>query len=182
MRLSSTSARRPSQPCSHFASDLRTHRPNPPLNIDTEHTTQTLMNFAQQGILVQAHAGYGKDGQDNHCQDINNSLAAFLIGAEKYSYYGCSRGWYIGPDWINWHSEYDKPLGEPMGKAVKNGDVWERSFKSGTVVKFNVTSNEGVIEWGGWRAYFVRWLACILWSVLLVFCGGYIVRSTHNIL
>ena len=85
---------------------------------------QVLMEYAQQGVLVQAHAGYGHDGKVNQCDNITDSLAAFLIGAEKYSYYACSRGWYIEPDWIKWHDEYDKPLGEPMGKAVLNGDVW----------------------------------------------------------
>ena len=65
----------------------------------------------------------------------------------SYSYYGCSRGWYFEPDWSVWHPQYDKPLGEPMGDAVKKGDVYTRQFKSGTKVTFNVTSNVGTIAW-----------------------------------
>ena len=48
---------------------------------------QELMSYAKKGILVQAHAGYTQNGNDNHCEDITNSLAAFLIGAEKYDFY-----------------------------------------------------------------------------------------------
>ena len=108
---------------------------------------KTLQGYAQKGLLVQAHAGYAQNGNDNHCEDITNSLAAFLIGAEKYSYYGCSRGWYIEPDWIVWHEQYDKKLGAPNGVAVLNGDMYSRSFASGTKVTFNVTSNVGTIDW-----------------------------------
>ena len=58
-----------------------------------------------------------------------------------------SQGWYITPDWIKWHPEYDRPLGEPLGDAVKKGDVWTRQFKSGTNVTFDAKSNIGKIYW-----------------------------------
>eukprot|EP01084_Bolivina_argentea_P033010 61086_1 len=108
---------------------------------------QMLQKYGDLGVLVQAHAGYNQDGNDNHCENITNSLAAFLIGAGKYAYYGCSRGWYIEPDWIVWHSEYDKKLGTPKGKAILSGDMYTRSFESGTTVTFNITSNVGTIDW-----------------------------------
>ena len=116
-----------------------------------EGSIKLLQQGVQQGKLVQAHAGYHPDGQDNHCQSITNSLSAFLIGAGEYSYYGCSRGWSVSPDdmdWLVWHPEYDKPLGKPMGPAVKQGDIYTRHFQAGTVVTFNVKTNEGNIQWG----------------------------------
>ena len=48
---------------------------------------------------------------------------------------------------VVWHPEYDKPLGAPTSDATKNGNVWTRSFASGTVVTFDVSSNEGTIKW-----------------------------------
>ncbi|XP_062514276.1 uncharacterized protein LOC134189897 isoform X2 [Corticium candelabrum] len=116
-----------------------------------ENSIKHLQESSKQGKLVQAHAGYHPDGQDNHCKNITNSLAAFLIGAGNYSYYGCSRGWSVSPsnmDWLVWHPEYDKPLGKPMGPATKQGDVYTRHFAAGTVVTFDVKTNQGNITWG----------------------------------
>lgn len=45
------------------------------------------------GKTVLVHAGYAQDGADQHCTNITNSLAAFLIGAGVNSYYACSKGW-----------------------------------------------------------------------------------------
>ena len=108
--------------------------------------------YAKSGVLVQAHAGYKQLNTDNYCQDVNNSLAAFLIAAEKYSYYGCSRGWYIEPDWINWHYQYDLPLGEPLGDAIiiDNGknNTFRREFAAGTIVELNYHTQVGNITWG----------------------------------
>lgn len=116
-----------------------------------ESSIKLLQEGAKQGKLVQAHAGYHPDSQDNHCKNITNSLAAFLIGAGEYSYYGCSRGWSVSQDnmdWLVWHPEYDKPLGKPMGPAVKQGETYTRQFAAGTAVTFNVKTNEGSIQWG----------------------------------
>eukprot|EP00118_Oscarella_pearsei_P025517 m.308315 g.308315 ORF g.308315 m.308315 type:complete len:351 (+) comp43746_c0_seq1:72-1124(+) len=115
-----------------------------------EESIQHLQEAVAQGKLVQAHAGYGQDGSDNRCQNITNSLAAFLIGAGEYSYYGCSRGWFVDADhmdWLTWHPEYDKPLGKPMGQATKAGSVYSRRFSSGTAVTFDAKTNEGSIKW-----------------------------------
>ena len=112
---------------------------------------EQLMGYATDGVLAQAHAGYQPDGNDNHCQDVNNSLSAFLIGAGKYHYYGCSQGWYIEPDWVKWHYQYSLPLGEPLSDAVLNGSIYTRQFAAGTVVTFNISSNTGNIEWGTWK-------------------------------
>lgn len=86
---------------------------------------ELLQEYARKGIVVQAHAGYGED-----CRNITNVLAAFLIGAGEYSYFGCSRGWYIEPDWIVWHPEYDKPLGKPNSEAFFRFGVYHRTFET----------------------------------------------------
>lgn len=111
-----------------------------------------LMNGVKKGKLVQVHAGDKQDGVDNHCKDgITNSLAAFLIGAGRYSYYGCWEHWFVDEthmDPLTWHEEYSKPLGSPLSDAIKYNDVWERHFSYGTHVMFNITSNVGKIIWG----------------------------------
>jgi hypothetical protein len=114
-----------------------------------EQSIKQLNDSAALGKLVQAHAGYGEDGSDDHCNDVEQSLAAFLIGARDNCFYGCSRHWDVDSDPISgvWHAEYDKPLGEPLGFASKKGDVWTRSFKSGTVVTFDTATNNGHIAW-----------------------------------
>ncbi|XP_065830203.1 uncharacterized protein [Oscarella lobularis] len=104
-----------------------------------------LQKAVSEKKLVEAHAGY-----HDSCKNITNSLAAFLIGAGEYSYYGCSSGWYVDEthmDWITWHPEYDKPLGKPTGPATKEGDVYTRHFASGTVAMFDTKTNTGTINW-----------------------------------
>ena len=70
----------------------------------------TLQECVANGKITEAHAGYGEDGEaDEHCSNgIENSLAAFLIGAGGRSYYTCSRGWKIQEDPVedSWHAEY----------------------------------------------------------------------------
>ena len=106
---------------------------------------ELLMNYSSKGILVQAHAGYtiGCDAGN-----FTNNLAAFLIGANEYSYFACSKAWKYSPDWNVWHKEYDKPLGKPLGDAILNNNVYERRFALGTNVTFNIKTNQGEIQWG----------------------------------
>eukprot|EP01083_Nonionella_stella_P078864 216081_1 len=105
-----------------------------------EQYIKQLLSFSTRGILVEAHA--------HACDDITDTLAAFLIGANKYSYYACSDGWQWPDNWNKWWSQYDKPLGKPVGAAVKKGDVYSRSFESGTNVTFDTSTNKGEIVWG----------------------------------
>lgn len=110
---------------------------------------QLLFEAVAQGKIVEAHAGYGQDGTDNHCEGVTNSLSAFLIGAGERSYYGCSRGWKIAEDPMDtvWHAEYDYKLGAPLGPATLSGTVYTRKFASGTVATFDSKSGEGNIQW-----------------------------------
>ena len=107
-----------------------------------EQYIEQLLSFSTKGILVEAHAGV-KAG----CDDITDTLAAFLIGMNKYSYYACSTGWIWPDSWDKWYPEYDKPLGEPLGAAVNKNGIYSRSFKSGTNVTFDTSTNTGKIEW-----------------------------------
>ena len=83
-------------------------------------------------------------------KDLTNYIAAFLIGAGKYCYFGCGK-WSTSNDDTTafvWRPEYDKPLGEPTGPATYNNGVWRRKFSRGTSVKFDTGTNTGTIEWG----------------------------------
>jgi len=115
-----------------------------------ENSINVLKKCVANGKIVQAHAGYGDDGED-HCVNITNSLAAFLIGAGERSYYGCSRHWdEKSPKLTVWHPDYEKPLGFPTGPAVKTDTIYKRSFKNKkgtTTVTFDTKVNKGKIEW-----------------------------------
>lgn len=113
----------------------------------TEDAIESLMACAAAGSVCQAHAGYHGDEHASHCADITNVLAAFLVGAGKYSYFACSTGWYYA-SWDHWNAEFDGPLGEPLAPATKVDGVWTRQFASGTQVRFDTSNNTGVIAWG----------------------------------
>jgi len=81
-----------------------------------------------------------------------HEIAAFLIGAGEYQYYGCG-GWHqrAGSDWSDHRPvELDKPLGAPLaaGEYHAASGLWHRRFASGTQVSFNTRTNEGTITWG----------------------------------
>ena len=107
---------------------------------------QELTEMANAGIIVEAHV-YAQSG--NECENIINSLSCYLMGAQKYSYYACSKGWTI-EGWPD-HDEYHKPLGEPLGDAVINGDQYTRKFKGDgnkqTIVEWNNKTLLGKITW-----------------------------------
>ena len=106
-----------------------------------EQYIQQLLSFSTRGVLIEVHA--------HQCTGTAfiNTLSAFLIGMNKYSYYGCSNGWQWPDSWNIWHPEYDKPLGQPLGPAIKVNGIYSRSFKSGTNVTFNTKTNTGKIDW-----------------------------------
>eukprot|EP01084_Bolivina_argentea_P038099 70454_1 len=105
-----------------------------------------LIKLGNMGIIVEAHV-YAESY--NNCTNIINSLACFLIGARKFSYYACSSGWKIG-GWLD-HKEYHKVLGEPVGNAVLKGNEWTRQFKGNgktmTTVQWNTKTLIGEIHW-----------------------------------
>ena len=100
---------------------------------------------AHIGQVVQAHVPI----TESCLGDLTDYLAAFLIGAGKYAYFGCGMWSSSGTDTrpFTWRPEYDKPLGAPKGLAQYNSGVWTRSFASGTEVTFDTTTSKGKITW-----------------------------------
>lgn len=81
-------------------------------------------------------------------------MAAFLVGAGPYHYYGLG-GWHgtgkngnFSEHWMP--GVFDRDLGAPTDDATYDPatNEWTRSFASGTVVRFNAMTNAGDISWG----------------------------------
>ncbi|XP_065183721.1 uncharacterized protein LOC135814524 [Sycon ciliatum] len=106
----------------------------------------TLQWCADRGKLVEAHmiSEHGCESDEG----IQDYLAAFLIGAGNYSYFGCG-SWFTSALSIDyqWKTSYEKPLGPPTGRAVKTELVYKRDFASGTTVQFDCSTNKGEIHW-----------------------------------
>ena len=103
-----------------------------------------LMLGVKNGKVIQAHI------QIRCTEDITNFLAAFLIGAGQYSYFGCG-AWQStgnGTEPLTWKLEYDKPLGAPLSDAMYSDRKWKREFSKGTIVEFDTLKNIGKIQWG----------------------------------
>merc|ERR1712137_745038 len=120
----------------------------------SEKSILELMDCVANGKITQARAGMNQYSSAEDCSDLSASstLAAFLIGAGERSYYQCIVGWNEKTDPVAevWRPEYDRPLGEPAGPAVKTLDEYRREFVNPlgtTVVTFNTTSNTGFIAW-----------------------------------
>ena len=109
--------------------------------VGSETCVTKLQAIAGRGFTVQAHAGdlprgeqWGGSGQGNQCVDGDtNSMAAFLVAAEPFSFYHCSFAnttaggtiWSsaatwpaVHDSWLSWLPEYDFPLGAPNGPAT----------------------------------------------------------------
>lgn len=116
-----------------------------------EESIQKLLRSVALGKVVLAHAQCGGGGAA-----ITDSLAAFLVAAGPYSYYGCSNGWSVQTDPITqaWRPEYNQALGVPRGPAVKVSGIYRRTFiheAGATEVTFDTTEKEGFIRWAGGR-------------------------------
>lgn len=78
---------------------------------------------------------------------FNASLAMFLLGMEAHSYFGASGGysdWPL-PEW-HWWAAYDRKLGEPHNKMVRDGHTFRRHFEHASVV-VDCAENTSSIEW-----------------------------------
>eukprot|EP00665_Eupelagonemidae_sp_cell47_P000644 gene644-6001_t len=83
-----------------------------------------------------------------------DEIAAFLIGAGPYHYYGTG-SWHGGPithdpppfrgHWVD--GVFNRTLGEPLGDGVYDeaSGEWSRGFKHGTRVTFNARTKKGTI-------------------------------------
>jgi len=76
-------------------------------------------------------------------------LAAFLIGAQPYSYFQYGWGWTLRSGPLAGYPEFDKPLGKPTGAYTRpdpNGWIFQREFEHASVW-LDLNSREGKIEW-----------------------------------
>ena len=62
-------------------------------------------------------------------KNISFPLAAFLVGAQRYSYIIYNWGYRIDDGCLDWYPEFDKPLGKPLGDALINGWELSREFE-----------------------------------------------------
>ena len=82
-------------------------------------------------------------------ENVEFSLACFLIGAEPYSYFLYSWGWKLSSGALVDYPEFNKPLGPPKaGFTRTTPDGWEftREFEHASV-KVNTETREAKITW-----------------------------------
>lgn len=101
------------------------------------------------GKLFEADGG-GMDrckcGGDPYHPVVQTEVAAFLLTANKYAYYG--QGGFT-MDIPVWYPVYDMPIGEPLSNATQiNATAWRREFKKGTVIEFDFATWNGTVTWG----------------------------------
>jgi len=93
--------------------------------------------------------GFSKLESDEEARKaLTYPLAIFLISAEKYSYFRVHEGYSADQDkrWMRWFDEYERPLGEPQGAAIKNGYKYTRAFKYATV-SLDLEAQTADIKW-----------------------------------
>jgi len=115
-----------------------------------QESIKELQAGAAKGYLVQAHVSVRDEVTSCGCDCMNDAVAAFLVGAGDYSFFG-SGTWItksleeITRQWCP--SFFERPLGRPLEDATLVGGVYTRHFQSGTWVEFNTSSNTGAIHW-----------------------------------
>ncbi len=77
---------------------------------------------------------------------ITFQLACFLAGAERNCYFFYSWGWAENEGVFDWYPELDKPLGPPLGPAVRTGWVFKREFAHASV-SVNLENKTAQIDW-----------------------------------
>ena len=81
---------------------------------------------------------------------LTYTLALFLICAEKHSYFLLHDGYGVDGGeselWMKAVPEYERPLGPPRGKAIKQGTVYQRSFQYADVT-VDIEKESATISW-----------------------------------
>lgn len=113
-----------------------------------------LMEGVSKSKVVQAHRSL-RDPGNCSTDDLIHYIAAFLIGAGEYSFFGCGQWNSQGNvrDSLLWRPEYDQALGYPLENAAYQDGVWSRKFNYGTKVTFDTSNNKGTIKWGSKRSF-----------------------------
>jgi len=86
-----------------------------------------------------------KEKQQISKENITFPLAAFLVGAQEYSYFIYSWGYRMEMGCLEWYPEFDKPLGKPLGDMTINGWDLSREFEH-LFVSINLETKEVTIE------------------------------------
>merc|ERR1712107_348932 len=100
-----------------------------------------------EGKLFQADGGgIGKHGGDPYHPAVQTEVAAFLLTANKYAYYGQGGFTMDAPVWF---PVYDMPVGAPLSNATQiNATSWRREFAMGTTIEFDFATWQGTVSWG----------------------------------
>ena len=102
--------------------------------------------------VLAGRAGAGAfviEASDGGCSPDESCMANFLCAAEPFVYLSCLSSGPVLPAFL---PEYGRALGAPTGAPVEAGGLVTRSFQSSaglTVVRVNLTSGAGTIEWAG---------------------------------
>ncbi|TKG96120.1 hypothetical protein EYV94_07495 [Puteibacter caeruleilacunae] len=75
---------------------------------------------------------------------ITFPLAAFLVGAQENAFFIYNWGYRMQYGCLDWYSEFDRPLGKPLGDAKYNGWEITREFEHQTV-RINLETREAEI-------------------------------------
>lgn len=79
-------------------------------------------------------------------EQITFPLASFLVGAGCHSYFCYTWGWLGEYGTFDWYPEFDKPLGEPKGEAIRKGWTFQREFEHASVF-VDVEKKTAQIDW-----------------------------------
>lgn len=88
------------------------------------------------------------DSDEEAATALSYPLAIFLVSAEKYSYFRVHEGYSADENkrWMRWMDAYDRPLGAPLGAAVKDGYKYTRKFKHAKVL-LDLKGQTADIQW-----------------------------------
>lgn len=79
-------------------------------------------------------------------EQLEFSLAIFLIAAQENYYFGYSWGYGIEDGWLEELDELKRPLGPPKGAAKKNGWIYTRQFEHASVW-VDIENEKATIDW-----------------------------------
>ncbi len=100
--------------------------------------------FSWETVPVFHHAAKWDGLYD--AEELEFSLAAFLVAAREYAYFGYSWGWDHSQGWMLWFPELDRPLGPPKGDARRKGWVYTREFAHARV-RVDLEDETADIQW-----------------------------------
>ena len=113
----------------------------------SENDVQTLLATARAGLPFMVHVATHDDVVRSFAAQREYYLAAYLIVAAEYSYWGMGSGW--GASNFPWYPEFDRPLGKPLADATSFGNGrYYRAFEHLNVT-LDTTLKQASILWHG---------------------------------